>query len=310
MAILLQYRADRLEPWRAALQEALPDEEIRVWPDHGNPDAVEAVVTFEPEPASLQQFGRLRFIASTGAGVDALLEPARALPAGVPVLRLVDPKLTRDMALYVLTVVLGYFRQLDLYAAQQRERVWHQHPRPVQEAFPVGLLGFGTLGRESARLLRQAGFPVHAWSRSLRSMSGVINHAGEVGLGAMLPEVAMLVAILPLTPATRGLLDARRFGQLRPGTRFVNVARGPIVVEQDLLAALDDGRIGHATLDVFATEPLPADHPFWHHPRVTVTPHVAALTDPRSAARQFAAQLHRARAGQELLHRADPARGY
>ncbi len=310
MALLLQYRADRVEPWRAALQGALPGEEIRIWPDAGNPAEIEAVVTFAPEPGSLLGFPNLRFIASTGAGVDAMLDPARRLPPGVPVLRLVDPNLTRDMALYVLTNVLRYFRQMDLYAAQEHGGEWRQHPRPRQEAFPVGLLGFGALGQEAARLLVQLGFPVHAWSRSLRCMPDVVTHAGEVGLQAMLPEVAVLVALLPLTPATRGMLHADLFARLRPGAYFINAARGALVVEADLLAALDNGRIAHATLDVFAVEPLPADHPFWRHPRVTVTPHVAALTDPSSAARQVAAQLHRARTGAELPYRADPMRGY
>ena len=310
MAILLQYRADRVEPWRAALQEAMPGEEIRVWPDAGDPAQVEAAVTFAPDPGSLQGFPNLRFIASTGAGVDAMLDPVRRLPDGVPVLRLVDPNLTTEMALYVLTTVLGYFRQMDLYGAQQKECLWHQHPRPVQDSFPVGLLGFGTLGQEAARILVQAGFPVHAWSRTLHSMPGVVTHAGEVGLKAMLPVISVLVALLPLTPATRGMLNAACFGLLRPGTRFINAARGALVVEADMLAALDSGRLAHATLDVFTTEPLPSDHVFWRHPRVVVTPHIAALTDPRSAARQVADQLRRARRGEDFLHRAHPVRGY
>ncbi|HYF09426.1 MAG TPA: tripartite tricarboxylate transporter substrate-binding protein [Acetobacteraceae bacterium] len=303
MAVLLQYRADRVEPWRAALQEALPGEEIRIWPDHGDPAEIEAVVTFAPEPGSLTGFPNLRFIASTGAGVDAMLHPARRLPPGVPVLRLVEPNLTRDMALYVLTIVLGYFRQLDLYAAQQRECVWHQHPRPVQEEFPVGILGLGALGGAAAQLLAQAGFPVHGWSRTLHSIPRVATHAGEVGLRAMLPDVAVLVVLLPLTPATRGLVNGAFLARLRPGVRLINAARGALVVEQDLLAALDRGHLAHATLDVFEAEPLPPAHPFWRHPRVAVTPHIAALTDPRGAARQIAQQLRRARAGEELLHR-------
>ncbi len=310
MAILLQYRADRAEPWRAALQEALPGEDIRVWPDHGPREQIEAIVTFAPAPGSLRGFPHLRFIASTGAGVDAMLDPARDLPTDVPVLRLVDDNLTNDMAMYVLTAVLFYFRQRDQYATQQRDGVWHPLPRPMREEFPVGILGLGTLGREAARLLVQMGFPVHGWSREKRSLPGVVTHAGADVLLAMLAQVAVLVLLLPLTPETRGLLDAPRLALLRSGARLVNAARGALIVEDDLLAALDAGRIAHATLDVFAEEPLPPDHPFWHHPRVTVTPHIAALTDPRSAARQIALQLARARAGEELLHRADPVRGY
>jgi glyoxylate/hydroxypyruvate reductase A len=239
-----------------------------------------------------------------------MLDPARRLPPAVPVLRLVDPNLTQDMATYVLTTVLRYFRQLDQYEAQQRDVAWAQLPRPRFEDFPVGILGMGALGGAAARLLRSVGFTVHGWSRTLHCQPGVITHAGEVGLRAMLPEIAVLVLLLPLTPATRGLIDADALALLRPGARLVNAARGALVVEDALLAALDSGQVAHATLDVFATEPLPADHRFWRHPRVTVTPHVAALTDARSAAAQVAEQLRRARAGEELLHRADLARGY
>jgi glyoxylate/hydroxypyruvate reductase len=310
MAILLQYRADRIEPWRAALQDALPGDEIRIWPDCGDPAEIEAVITFAPEPGSLLGFPRLRFIASTGAGVDAMLDPKRRLPPAVPVLRLVDPNLTQDMATYVLTTVLRYFRQLDQYDAQQREAAWTQLPRPRFEDFPVGILGMGALGGAAARLLRSVGFTVHGWSRTLHGLPGVITHAGEVGLKAMLPDVAVLVLLLPLTPATRGIVNADMLARLRPGARLVNAARGALVVDADLLSALDSGHVAHATLDVFATEPLPADHPYWRHPRVTVTPHVAALTDARSAAAQVAEQLRRARKGEELLHRADPVRGY
>jgi len=310
MAILLQYRADRIEPWRAALQDVLPDEEIRVWPDCGDPNDIEAVISFAPEPGSLFGFPRLRFIASTGAGVDAMLDPVRRLPPDVPVLRLVDPSLTQDMATYVLTTVLRYFRQLDQYEAQQGDANWSQLPRPRFEDFPVGILGMGALGGAAARLLQSVGFTVHGWTRTPHGLPGVITHAGEDGLKAMLPQVAVLVLVLPLTSATRGIVNADLLARLRPGARLVNAARGALIVDAELLCALDRGQVAHATLDVFATEPLPSDHPYWRHPRVTVTPHVAALTDAQSAAAVVAEQLRRARAGAELLHRADPVRGY
>jgi glyoxylate/hydroxypyruvate reductase len=310
MAILLQYRADRMAAWIEALRAALPEEEIRVWPDHGDPADIEVVVTMAPERGSLRPFRRLRFIAATGAGVDALLEPGRDLPPGVPVVKLTDGRLAESMAQYVLAATMRYFRQFEAYERQQRAREWRQLPRPEIEAFPVGLLGLGTLGRVAAELLLKVDFPVRGWARTAKSLDDLETFTGREGLMVMLPQLRLLVCLLPLTEETKSIVDRRLLSRLPEGAFFINAGRGAHVVEDDLLEALVRGRLAHATLDVFATEPLPRDHPFWVAERITLTPHIASFTDPKSAARIIAQTLHLAREGRALPGRADPSHGY
>lgn len=310
MAVLVHYRQDRVARWVEALRIALPEEEIRTWPEAGEPASVEAVVTMNPEPGVLDRFPNLRFIAATGAGVEKLLDPDAGLPPGVPICRLVDPELTRGMAEYVLTAVLRYHRQFEQYEAFSRERRWNPLPWPSPSDRPVGFLGLGVLGTAAAELLTRHGFPVLGWSRSPKRVAGVRCEHGEEGLARLLHEARILVCLLPLTPETRGIVNRDLLSHLPLGAHFVNAARGAHVVDTDLMAALDSGQLAHATLDVFHDEPLATDHPFWAHPRITVTPHIASLTVPESAARRIADNLRRARAGEPLLDLADPRRGY
>lgn len=310
MAVLIQYRADRAQRWARAARDAMPGVEVRVWPDDGNPAEIEAVITFAPEPGSLLRYPNLRFIATTGAGVNEVLERGRRLPPGVPICRLVDDELTRGMAEYVLATVLRYHRQLDRYEAFQRQAHWNPLPWPEPAARRVGILGLGVLGTAAAGQLRHARFPVAGWTRRPKSVEGVDCHHGPAGLDAMLPATDILVCLLPLTPETTGIVNARTLAALPRGSYVINPARGGHVVDADLLSALDSGHIAHATLDVFHEEPLPPDNPFWRHPRVTVTPHVASLTVPESAARRIAENLRRSRAGEPLLDVVDPTAGY
>jgi glyoxylate/hydroxypyruvate reductase A len=310
LSILLQYRADRAERWRKALETDLPGEEIRVWPDVGDRSEIEAVVTWSPEPGSLSGFPNLRFIACTGAGIDGLLDPAVGLPRAVPLLRLVDETLTASMAEYVLAAVLRYHRQFQHYEAAHRRGVWEPLPRPEASERSIGILGYGELGSGAARLLRANGFPVLAWSRTEKSVVGVESFYGEDGLQAMLKRTRILVCLLPLTPHTDGIIGRHALSLLPQGAFLINVARGAHVVDAELIEALDCGHLAHATLDVFRTEPLPAEHPFWHHPKITMTPHVASLTVPETAARRIADNLHRARRGEPLLNAVDWTRSY
>lgn len=310
MAILVHYRPDRAARWVEALRSALPDEEIRTWPETGDPVSVEVVVTMDPERGALDRFPNLRFIAATGAGVEKLLAPDAGLPSGVPVCRLVDPELTRGMAEYVLTAVLRYHRQFEQYEAFSREQRWNPLPWPSPADRPVGFLGLGVLGTAAAALLVRHGFPVMGWSRSPKQIGGIRCEHGAEGLARLLPEARILVCLLPLTPETRGIVNRDLLSRLPSGAHFVNAARGAHVVDADLLAALNSGQLAHATLDVFHDEPLPTDHPFWAHPRITVTPHIASLTVPESAARRIADNLRRARAGEALLDLVDRQRGY
>ena len=305
--ILLQTPRDEGRAWLAALASALPDAAISVWPDA--PVAPDYALVWKP-PAEL--FARARpakAIFNLGAGVEVLLA-VPALPAGVPVIRLEDAGMAAQMGEYVTLAVLRAYRELDAYAAQQREGCWQPRPRIAKSAFGVGILGFGVLGRAVAEALAPFGFPLRAWSLSRKRSPGVESFAGRAELAPFLAASQMLVCLLPSTPQTRNLLDRATLGRLPPGAAFVNVARGDIVVEDDLVALLDEGHLAHATLDVFRTEPLPPGHPFWRHPRVTVTPHVSAVTLVEASVAQIAAKIRRLEQGLPVTGIVDRARGY
>lgn len=284
--------------WQAALAAALPEAEwLDVAAARARPDAVQAAVVANPPPGSLQGLPALRLIQSLWAGVDRLLADP-TLPAGVPVARMVDPAMTAAMAETTLWAVLSLHRGFFDYARQQREARWQVLGQRRADEVQVRVLGQGEMGRAAAARLAQQGYAVQGWRRDGRP------------LAPLLAACDIVVNLLPLTPETRGLLDARFFAALPRGAAVVNLARGAHVVDADLQAALDSGHLQHAVLDVFHAEPLPADHAWWRHPRVTVLPHAAALTDPRSAARVAAANLRAACSGAAPVHRVDRQRGY
>jgi glyoxylate/hydroxypyruvate reductase A len=257
----------------------------------------------------LQKFPALQAIFSVNAGVEALLnEPTT--PRDVPLVRMVDPGLTAGMVEWVAGRVLDLHRNGPLYRAQQRERTWRQLPEKLAPERKVGVLGLGELGGSAARLLAQLGFDVQGWSRTQRRIDGVTVQTGADGLDAVLAQAEILVNLLPFTPQTEGLLDRTAFARMQRGAWLINAARGRHVVDADLVAALDEGRLAGAVLDVFAVEPLPQDHPFWSHPRIEVTPHVAAITHARTAAKAIADNLTGFLAGRKLQHVVDWSRGY
>ncbi len=284
--------------WHAALAAALPE---ATWLDldaaRRHADEVQAAVVANPPPGSLQGLPRLRLIQSLWAGVDRLLADP-TLPAGVPVARMADPAMTAAMAETALWAVLSLHRGFFAYARRQHEGRWQVHAQRRADEVRVLVLGQGEMGRAAAARIAQLGYPVTGWRRD-----------GQA-LAPQLAQADIVLNLLPLTPATRGLLDARFFAALPARASVVNLARGAQVVDADLLAALDSGHLRHAVLDVFHTEPLPAAHPYWRHPRVTVLPHAAALTDPRSAAAVAAANVRAALAGQPLAQLVDRQRGY
>ena len=310
MAILLSTKASTMEAWRDALLEVDPDLEIRLFPEAGDPAEIEAAVCWTAhDMAELRRYPNLKLLVSMGAGVDHLLRPPGP-PPGVPVARLVDERLTQGMTEWVLLNVLRFHRQDAEYRAQQAARVWNELPAPDTARRRIGILGLGALGGDAARALLALGFPVMGWSRRPKSLPGVDGFHGEEGLAAMLRRSDILVCLLPLTPETRGLLDARRLALLPEGAYLLNSARGGHMVAADVLAALESGRLAGAALDVFEPEPLPQDDPFWLHPKVVLTPHAASITIPRSAAPQVVENIHRARAGLAPLNLVDPAAGY
>ncbi len=225
----------------------------------------------------------LVWVHSVWAGVEKVVA-ARA-GRSFAIVRLIDPELTRTMAEAVAAWTLYLHRDMPGYAALQTQRVWQPLPYRQPAECTVGLVGFGELGQASVQALQQLGFPVLAWSRTPKTASHLETFHGDDGLKHMLSRSDIVVCLVPLTPETRGLADSNFFAQMRPGASFINFARGPIVVADDLLAALDSGHLKHAVLDVFHTEPLPADNPFWGHPKVTVLPHISARTNPVTASR-------------------------
>jgi glyoxylate/hydroxypyruvate reductase A len=288
----------------------MPELEFLVWPDEAtDPAAIDYALAWQPPPGELRRYPGLRAIFSLGAGVDQLLRGADP-PPGVPVVRLVDPALTELMVEYVVHWVIHHHRGFARYAAWQRERVWRRAWPGQASETGVGIMGLGVLGAAAARALANLGFAVAGWSRTPRELPGVEVFAGPAQLRPFLARTRILVCLLPLTPDTADILRADTLAALPEGACLINAARGEHLVEEDLLAALDAGRIAAATLDVFRTEPLPADHPFWRHPRVTVTPHVASLTNTFTATGEIAASIRRLQDGLPLRHVADPERGY
>jgi len=307
MKVLLQMPGRDVEAWRAAVASALPEAEIAVWPvAPADPDYA---LVWRP-PAEL--FARVRpakAIFNLGAGVDALLA-VPTLPRDVPVIRLADAGMAEQMAEYVTLAVLRAYREMDAYAEQQRDVRWQPRPRLAKREFGIGLMGFGVLGQAIAAALAPFGFPLASWSRTRKSVDGVTSHVGSAELPVFLTTTKVLVCTLPATPATTGILDRGALSQLPQGAHVVNIARGDLVVDADLIALLDSGHLAGATLDVFATEPLPVDHAFWHHPRVAVTPHVSAVTLIRESVAQVAAGIRRIEKGEPAVGVVDRHRGY
>jgi len=309
MALLFQSSIDSAERWSAELNRLLPDLEIRVWPEIGDAAEIDAALVWRPPAGLLASLPRLRLIAALGAGVDHVLADP-LLPESVPIVRLVDPYMTAAMSEYVQLQVLRLHRQDPLYLQQQRERVWRERPQPNAAERRVGVLGLGELGRDAALKLAVLGFDVAGWSRSERKLPGIACFHGADGLRALLARSEILICLLPLTPATEGILDERLFAGLPRGAAIVNCARGRHLVEADLVPALDSGQLSAAILDVFREEPLPEKHPFWSDPRIIITPHVAAATHAPTAAPVVADNLRRLYQGKPLHHLVDRGRGY
>jgi glyoxylate/hydroxypyruvate reductase A len=313
MRILL-YRGDGvIEPWVRDFSDALPHADIVVWRENmslASQAPCDYAVVWAPTPRLLDQLAHVKAIFLMGAGVDALLKFGDALPP-VPIVRLGDAGMAEQMAEYVAYATLRYFRRFDDYEQQARQGIWNPlETRRRKADFTVGVLGLGRLGTPVLRTMRQLGFPVRGWSRSERDLPGVACYAGMTSLEDFLSGTQVLVCMLPLTPETTNLLDRARLSQLPQGAYLINVARGAQVAEPDLMALIRSGHIAGATLDVFRNEPLPAPHPFWNEPRITITPHISALTLREEAVRQIAAKIGLLERGEAIDDIVDRALGY
>ena len=294
------------EPWLAGLRAALPGAEVEVW-QSGAPQADHAVVWAPPQQFFDEQ-NQLKGVFNIGAGVDALLK--LQLPPQATVVRLDDAGMSVQMAEYVCHAVIRHFREFDAYEADIRAGKW-SYRKPLERSdFPVGVMGLGVLGARVAQSLAQFDFPVMGWSRSAKTLAGVRCFAGAAQFKDFLSATRILVNLLPLTPETRDIMRLETLSQLHSGGYVINVARGAHLVDDDLLALLASGHLAGATLDVFRTEPLPGEHPFWHNPKITITPHTSARTLRDQSIAQIAGKIRALEAGESIVAIVDPVRGY
>jgi glyoxylate/hydroxypyruvate reductase A len=309
MALLFRSSVDSAARWQDELRRLTSEHDIRIWPAIGDPADIDYALVWRPEPGLLASLPRLRLILSLGAGVDHILCDPQ-LPPNVPVVRLVDPYLSDAMSEYVALQVLRLHRQDLDYRSQQQAGIWRELAQKNAAERPVGILGFGEIGQDAGRKLAALGFPVSGWSRGDKAVHGFRIYAGAGGLPQLLAGTEILVCLLPLTAQTQGILGARTFATLPRGASLVNAGRGGHLVEEDLIAALDRGQLSAAALDVFREEPLPPAHPFWRHPRILVTPHVAGTTNPTTAAAIVLDNIRRFEQGRPLLNQVDRDNGY
>jgi len=293
-------------PWLQGLRQALPEAVIEEW-SPGAPQADHAVVWVPPEQFFDEQ-SQLKGIFNIGAGVDALMK--LKLPAGAKVVRIDDGGMAVQMAEFVCHALIRHFRELDCYEDDVRHGAW-SYRRPRRRAdYPVGIMGLGVLGERVAQAVAHFEFPVMGWSRTPKAVAGVRCFAGHEQFDDFLSASRVLVCLLPLTPETQNVMNARTLSRLMPGGYVINVARGAHLVDEDLIALLDSGHLAGATLDVFRTEPLPEGHPFWRHPKVTVTPHTSARTLREESIAQIAGKIQALERGEPIAGVVDPTRGY
>jgi len=295
--------------WRAALEKDLGPVDFRPSDMLGDKADIEVAMAWKPPQGLLASLPNLKLIVSLGMGVDHLLADGR-VPAGVPIVRIMDEGLIGQMTEYALYWALRHHRDIDKYAANQRDARWKEEAFVDTANRRVGVLGLGSIGQDTADKFSRLGFPTAGWSRTAKTLPGVETFHSRDQLQRFLARSDILVNVLPLTRETHGLLDAAAFAALPKGAYVINMARGGHVVDEALLAALDSGHLSGAALDVFNQEPLPADHAYWRHPKVHVTPHVAGATNPRTASPGVIENIKRMRAGQPLLRPVDPKTGY
>ena len=309
MTLVVRVGTSRAEWWCAALQTHLPEIECRPWDEAGDKAKVEYAVVWKPPAGGLATFPNLKCIVSMGAGIDHLLADPE-LPRHVPIIRTVGNDLRQRMSEYLALHVLRYHRRLPDIEAAQARKAWDQIITPPAPQRGVGIMGLGNMGAAAAQTLKELGFAVSGWSRRPKRLHGIDCFHGEEDLPAFLKRSEVLICLLPLTAATEGILNRKLFAQLPKGAFLINVGRGRHLVEKDLIPALDSGQLAGATLDVLQTEPPPGDHPFWTHPKILLTPHIASLIDPEVGARVIAENLRLFMAGKPVPDIVDLTQGY
>jgi glyoxylate/hydroxypyruvate reductase A len=310
MAILIHAGEAVARDWIEAFRAADPALETRVHPQLGNPDTVECLLSWKPPPGLLPKLTSLKLLQCSGAGVDQLLAHPE-IPSSLPISRIVDAQQAKDLAVFALAVTLNWFRRLDDYRELQSQSKWQRlFPHRTVSEMVVGVMGLGFMGKTIARCFAGCGFPVRGWSRHGGEIENINVFSGLEQLPLFLSGTRVLICALPLTPETKGILSSDIFAQLGRPSFLLNLGRGGHLVEQALLAALERTEIDAAALDVHDTEPLPSTHLFWTHPRIRVTPHIAAFATPARVAPQIIENVRRVRCGQHPLNLVDMARGY
>lgn len=307
MALLICAPDRSNERLAADLKNRLPEVDIRIWPEMGEPADIEFALLWKHPKGLIQTLPNLKAISSLGAGIEHLLSDPD-IPKTLPIGRLAGPKLANDMATWLVGQIIAHWRDFNRFGIQQQNRQWEAWA-PTNTPH-VGILGMGAMGRQTAQAFQALGFEVDGYSMSGAGPKSIQMHTGQTGLMTLASKSDYLICLLPLTDQTRGILDETLMGNMPANSVLINVGRGAHLVEADLLKALDLGRPKHAILDVFSTEPLPQDHPFWTHPQITVSPHSAALTDPSEAADLVAQSYQDVMAGKPPLGRVDLSRGY
>ncbi len=308
MNILYKSSPERGKIWAKMLAKLAPEANFRLWPDVGDPAAVEYLVAWQPPENIIEQFPNLRVLFSVAAGADQF--DYASLPSTLPVVRMIEPGLTAGMVEYATFAVLGLHRGMPRYLQQQRQKIWQEFAAIPAANCRVGVMGAGTLGKAVLHQLVQMGFNCAGWSRTEKNIPGVEAYVGELRLSAFLARSDILVCLLPLTAATEGILNEALFRQLPAGASLVHVGRGQHLNHQHLLDALNSQQLTAAIIDVTSPEPLPAEHPFWTHPAIWLTPHIASQTQPESAVLALLDNIRRYERGETMKGLINRERGY
>lgn len=308
MALLVYSPQKEATVWHNAFHSADPALDIRVWPDCGELADIDYVAAWQPPEGLLQTLPNLKAIFNLGAGIDRLLAD-ESLP-DVPIVRLTDAGMGQQMVEYVVYGALHYYRQFDLAHSDQQNGRWQPSLYTGPRDFHVGILGLGVLGSQCAQALQSWGFALSGWSQSAKNIDGVKSYAGEDALEAFLSQPDVIINLLPSTHATRQLLNTQRFAQMAQGAALINIGRGDVLDVPALVTALDSDHLRGAMLDVFEREPLPLDSPLWQHPKVVITPHIAAATMVQDSVNQIVDNIHRMARGETPLGLVDRQKGY
>lgn len=308
MALLFLSDFQDAKVWSEAIKKLDPQIEIYCWPEVPHPEKVEFIGSWSYEDVDYTKFPNLKAVSSLAAGIDHF--KLNKIPQHVPVARIIDPDMRVQMSEYVILAVMNYRRHFIAYKQQQQQKIWCKIPEIEMIKLTVGIMGIGSLGLNAALKLRNVGYPVIGWSRTKKTIADIQIFAGEAELPDFLRRTKILICFLPVTAKTKNILNAKLFAMLPQGAYIINVARGALLVEEDLIKFINNGHLAGACLDVYRQEPLPMGHPFWQHPRIMMTPHMSSNPILQTAVQQIVTNYHRMQRGQKLLNEVNKNFGY